>query len=55
MKIAVHVIGQPDPVVRDATPEEEAAILAGHVELPPAAKTLEELVAEAVDQALAGG
>ena len=30
MKIAVHAIGEKAPVVRDAKPSEEAAIIAGY-------------------------
>ena len=30
MKIRVHVIGEKEPIVRDATKEEEAAIVAGY-------------------------
>lgn len=48
MKIAVHVIGEKNPVLREATAAEEQKILAHYATeaAKPAVKSLDERVAE---------
>jgi hypothetical protein len=41
--MATHKIGEPSPIVRDATPEDEAAYAAG---LPPEDRPVRDLAAE---------